>query len=157
MTKEITKTIILQELQDKLRLREFTPAKFLFDETVVPVYDIEHHLRNCSAKHIVTSVTSATGKVLTTVPDNERWFINGYTTIFYNGSYTVAGVYVVRKNTPTIFVYLDLEAAQSVAYTVNLPKVLRMDPGDALYVNIDGFTTSGQFHVELDYEVEEIR
>ena len=157
MTKEITKAFILQQIQDKFGMREFETAKFLFDETVVPVYDIGHHLRNCEARHCVTSVASAAAKILATVPDNERWFINGYTSVFVGGAYTVAGVYVTRKDTPTIFVYLDLAAAQSISYTINLPKVLRMDPGDALYVNVDGYTSAGQFHLELDYEVEEIR
>ena len=44
MTKEITKSFILQQIQDKFRLREFTAENFLFSETVIPIYNVENHL-----------------------------------------------------------------------------------------------------------------
>ena len=159
MTKEITKAIILQELQDKLKLREFKTAPFLFDETVVPIYDIGSHLGQWSTWYDGRDITSADGQNFFTVPDDELWQLAQYDVVFMSGVYTVAGVYIVRKNKrdAATFIYLDLAAAQSVSYHVELQKTVVLQPGDEININIDGYTSTGTLRLYIDYLVEKIR
>jgi len=161
MTKEITKAIILQEMQDKLKLRDFDPANFLFDETVVPIYDISKHLRFTTATYETETISSGpTAYLFFTVPDNERWFLNGYNVIFVaSGAYTVTGIYLVRQKQqkPASGIYLDMTLGQTVSYAINLPKMITLDPGDKLYVYVDSYTSTADLRLYIDYEMEEIR
>ena len=158
MTKEITKASILQQIQDKLKLREFEPANFLFDETVIPVYDISNHLGKAIVGYGEEAITTIGGVTFYTVPDNERWFLTGYNVIFMGaGAYTVAGAYITRLTYPLNFMYLDLTAAQTVSYAVNLPKALMLQPGDTLNINIDGYTSPQDLRLYIDVWKEEIR
>ena len=158
MTKEITKAFILQQMQDKLKFREWEAAPFLFDETVRPVYNIENHLKTWETRSTLLSVTGTGGLNILSVTQTERITVSGYTVVFYGaGAYTVAGVYLTRKNSSTLFVYLDLTAGQSVAYTVNLPKPVILDSKDKLYVNIDGYTSTQNIEIIMDVSVEELR
>jgi len=159
MSKEITKAIILQEIQDKLRLRDFIPAKFLFDETVVPVYDIGQHLESWWQQYMEKSVTSASGLSFFIVPGTERWHLKRYDIVFMGaGAYTVSGLYVVRTNrVGAASVYLDLTAAQTVSYHVELPQPAVLQSGDILYINIDGYTSPQNLRLYIDYMKEEIR
>jgi len=160
MTKEITKTIILQEMQDKLKLREFEPSNFLFEETVMPVYDIEEHLKHATARLLSLSITSIGGKHVYTVDDNEKIYLNGYDVIFMaSGAYTVAGIYISRvlKLSASATVYLDLTAAQSASYHISLPFPLALYPGDSIMVNVDGYTSTADLRIIFDYNREEIR
>ena len=159
MTKEITKSIILQEIQDKFKLREFADAKFLFDETVVPVYEIHDHVRHWrSIREDATAIGTGVLR-LTTVPANEKWLLRAYSVVFQSGAFTIAGVYILRKDhdAATNFSYLDLTAAQNVSYLRTLPEAVSLEPGDQLNVNVDGFTTTGTLMLYLDYMREEIR
>ena len=159
MTKEITKATILQEMQDKLKLREFDPANFLFSETVHPVYNIEQHLQHWKTAYAEQTIMSAVGVTFFTVPQNERWYVNGYNIVFMGaGAYTVSGMYIERIDAGIgVFLYLDLTAAQTVSYAVNLPKVLALNPGDQLNINIDSYTSPQDLRLYIDYMVEEIR
>ena len=159
MTKEITKAIILQEMQDKLQLREFDPAKFLFDETVVPVYEIEQHLKASTQNFVTKSVTAISAPYFFTVPQTEKWRLSRYDVVFMTGAYTVAGVYLQRriKKQPNAYLYLDLKAAQSASYHTELPTPVMLYPGDTLHINVDGYTSTGDLRLYLDYEMEEMR
>jgi len=159
MTKEVTKAIILQELQDKFKLREYAPSPFLFDETVVPTYDIGRHLVRGYTDLASIGITSTGGTVFYTVPDTEIWSLNLYDVIFVTGVYTIAGVYINRRNKSGVnaSVYLDLTAAQSVSYHVTLPVPILLFPGDTLMINVDGYTSSGNLRLIIDVCKEEIR
>ena len=157
MTKEITKAIILQEMQDKLKLREFEPANFLFDETVVPTYDITQHLRDYVVEYVELSITSTGAKGFFIVPEDERWFLNMYNVVFMTGAFTIAGVYIGRLPALADFMYLDLAAAQSTSYAVILPKPVVLDSGEVIRINVDGYTTTGNLRLYIDYEMEKIR
>jgi len=158
MTKEITKAVILQELQDKLKLREFEPANFLFEETVIPTYEIAPHLLHGRISQANVSITSAAAFLFFTVPDNEKWRFSRYDIIFMgSGAITVAGVYIQRKNSGIYFAYLDLEAGQTVSYHTELPTPVVLWPGDTIHVTVDGYTSSQYLRMYLDYEREEIR
>jgi len=156
MTKEITKSIVLQEIQDKLKLREFEAANFLFDETVVPTYDIGQHLMKPSVKSFTKSITVAGLHSFFSVPADEKWHLHRYNIIFMTGAYTVAGMTVTRPE-PVDYVYLDLKAAQSTSYIVDLPKDVVLSSGDDLRVYIDGYTSTGDLLVIIDVTVEKIR
>ena len=156
MTKEITKANILQELQDKFQLREFDRAVFLFDETVVPVYNIAPHLEKTVRKYTRLSITSAASVTCFTVPQDERWRLRRYNVIFVTGVYTVAGILVGRPSAAE-YSYLDLKAAQNASYINDLPKDVILNPGESLYVNVDGYTSTGNLDVICEVIREEIR
>ena len=158
MTKEITKAIILQEIQDKFKLREFAPSQFLFDETVVPVYEIGSHLRKWGSKRFVIPISSATGHHVHTIPATEKWTLRAYTVVFFSGAYTIAGMYIVRnKGEATTFSYLDLTAAQSVSYLHTMEQPVVLEPLDKIYINADDYTSTGNVYLYLDYMTEEVR
>ena len=161
MSKEITKAYILQQLQDKFGLREFEPAKFLFDETVIPVYDIAPHTLYHTARYNIVSVTAGpAGYLVKSVPDTERWTLRGYNVIFMAaGAYKVTGIYITRKLQviANAFVYLDMTLGQTVSYAVNLPTPVVLEPGDEISVYIDDYTSTANLRVYIDYTVEELR
>ena len=158
MTKEITKAFVLQEMQDKLGLREWIPEKFLFSENVIPTYNIEQHLQFWGSYWHQMTVTETGGVNITRVPADERWKLRAYTVTFISGSYTVAGVYIVRETRKSgDMSYLDLTAAQSTAYLRTLPESVILEHNDYLYVCIDGYTVSGDIRVDLDFMREKIR
>jgi len=158
MTKEITKAIILQEIQDKLKMREFAPAKFLFDETVVPVYNIERHLDHWITNFVNVAITSTGPRILFTVPADERWFLRRYDAVFMTGVYTITGMYTRRHDMDqAYFCYLDLGAGTSISYHIDLLNPIVLDPGDIIAVNVDGYTSTGDFRLYIDYLKEEIR
>ena len=157
MTKEITKAKILQEMGNKFGLREFEPEIFTFSESVVPVYNIEQHLQTWEVKKKVLSVTSTNGELLFTVPMNEKWYLRAYNLWFLTGVYTIAGVYILRTSAPSDPIYLDLEADQVASKVVTLFTLCPLHSGDGIYVNIDGYTSTGNLQVTVDCMVEEIR
>ena len=156
MTKEITKARIIQEIQDKFKLREFSPERFLFDETVVPIYNVGSHLEKWEVKRNTVSITSAFYPIFFTVPDSEKWTIRAYQPTFVSGSYTIAGVLVGRPTTAE-YIYMDLKAAQNVSYLVNLPVPVIVQSGEVIYVSVDGYTSTGDLLLQMDVMVEEIR
>ena len=160
MTKEITKAIILQEVQDKFKLRDFEPAKFLFDETVVPIYNVDQHLGTWWNKYVQVSITGTGPITCFYVPSTEKWRLSRYDVVFMGaGAYTVAGVYVRRLNRDPndAFVYLNLTAAQTVSYHVELPRDVILQPNDQIAVNIDGYTTTQNLRLYVDVMTEEVR
>ena len=159
MTKEITKVRILQELQDKFALREFVPANFLFDETVVPVYDIQQHLQRWGSNQYVRNVTATGPVAVVIVPENEKWKLRAYSVVFLTGAFTIAGMYILRnlQDSAADFSYLDLTAAQSVSYLRTMSEAVVLETGDTLLFNVDGFTTTGTVQINLDLMKEEIR
>ena len=158
MTKEITKAKILQEIQDKFRLREFLPEKFLFAETVIPVYNIEKHTQTWVITRKSVTATGTGGILLRTVPENEQWALRAYDVVFVSGVFTATGLYITRvQEDPTYFIYLDLTAGQSTSYHITLPSPVVLQPGDEIQINIDGYTSSGVLYIYLDVMKEEIR
>ena len=159
MTKEITKAFILQQMQDKMKLRELEPEIFSFSEMVIPVYNIEQHLQLWRMTFTEKSVTTTGGLIFFTVPHNERWYLRAYDVVFMGaGAYTVAGVYATRVNSsPYSSVYLDMTAGQTVSYHHDLPNLLPLEPGDCLYINVDGYTSTQDLRLYIDFMREEIR
>ena len=161
MTKEITKSVILQEMQDKLALREFEPDKFLFSETVVPTYDIEQHLEEHWQKYITESITAIGSQFFISIPPTEKWTMSRYDVVFMTGTYTVAGVYFTRppahRAPSDAYMYLDLTAAQSVSYHVEMSQPVILEPNSSIFINIDGYTVTGNLRLYIDYMKEEIR
>ena len=158
MTKEITKAFILQQMQDKFKLREFEASPFLFSEIVSPVYNIEQHLEEMCTRYVERAITSTGGQWFLTIPDNERWHLKRYDVVFMGVStFTVAGVYIERINRSPAdsYIYLDLEAAQSVSYHKDVDVIL--NPGDDVSISIDGYTSTLNLRLYYDYLREEIR
>ena len=158
MTKEITKSIILQQIQDKFKLREFEASPFLFSEIVSPVYNIEEHLKNFKESYQTVSITGIAAYTFFTVPDDEKWVLSRYDVVFMATSvYTVAGVFTQRTTDGSKYCYLDLAAAQSVSYHVSLPFPISLVPGNKLRISIDGYTSTADLRMYIDYIVEKIR
>jgi len=158
MTKEITKTIILQQLQDRMGLREFAPAPFLFDETVIPTFDIGGEFQTIEIEYEQVSITEAGAALFFSVPEDEAWRLTRYTVVFMGaGAYTVSGVYWRKLGEPENFMYLDLTAAQSTSYHVNIIHPPRLPPRAYLYVNVDGYTSTQNLRLYIEYIKETIR
>ena len=158
MTKEITKAIILQEIQDKFGLREFEPANFLFDEKVVPIYNVGQHLITAATQTKAISITSASGFLFYTVPQNEKWSLRSYELIFGStGPHKATGLYISRKDTPGPTIYLDMKKGQEVSYLVNLPTLVTLRPGDGISVYFDTYVSTQNLSVVIDYTREIIR
>ena len=158
MTKEITKAYILQQLQDKFKLREFEPGNFLFSETVIPVYNIEPHLSTWEVKEKTVNITSADSFTFFTVPFNERWTLRAYQLIFQmTGAIKASGLLVSHRPTDPDYIYLDLKKGQEVSYLVNLPQHVVLDPENMLKVLIDTYVSPQDLIVRVDVKREEIR
>ena len=159
MTKEITKAFILQQIQDKFKLRELEPEVFSFSEQVIPVYNIEQHLQTWETKETQLSITSATSFEAYVVPETERWLLRAYQLIFYaEGAYKVSGVFVSqRPKGAGNYIYLDLAKGQTTSYLVTLPTPVVLEPGNKLYVLIDTYVSTASLDVILDVQKEEIR
>ena len=159
MTKEITKAIILQEIQDKFKLRDFDPAKFLFDETVVPVYDVKHHFENTIMAWEEVSITSADSYTFFTVPQTERWHLERYNVIFMGvaGQIKVTGVFVQEPVGASEYIYFDMEEAQTVSYADNLPYPVTLEPGERLRILVDDYTSTQNLRLYIRYLREVIR
>ena len=157
MTKEITKSIVMQEMQDRLALREFDSAKFLFDETVVPVYNIEQHLEEWWVEFKTLPITALGARSFFNIPEDERWTLKRYDVVFMSGVFTIAGVYITRLHTIGAggSMYLDLTAAQNVSYHEETDVVLTR--GDSISMNVDGYTSTGDLRLYIDYRREKIR
>ena len=158
MTKEITKAFILQQLQDKFKLREFEPGKFLFSETVLPVYNVEPHLSTWEVLETTVSITSAAAFNFFIVPDNERWTLRAYQLLFgMTGAIKASGLLISHRPTYLDSIYLDLKKGQEVSYLVNLPQLVVLQPGNTLRVLIDTYVTTQDLTVHVDIKREEIR
>ena len=158
MTKEITKAYIIQQIEDRFKLRELVPEKFSFSEMVVPTYDIREHLRTAIVTAKTLSISETGGVEYFKIPSNEEWHLNGYNVIFTGaGAITVAGVYITRTYHSAYFLYLDLTAAQTVSYVVDLPKPVILHSGDTININIDGYTSTQGLYLYIDVVKEEIR
>jgi len=158
MTKEITKSIVLQQLQDRMGLREFTPAPFLFDETVVPTFDIGGELRTTELDFAEKNVTGTGGVLFFIVPKNEKWTIKRYDVVFMGaGAYTVSGVYWRKFSDATRFVYLDMTAAQTTSYHVEMIQPPVVPASSNIYINVDGYTSTQYLRLYIEYIKETIR
>ena len=157
MTKEITKSYILQQLQDKFKLREYIHEPFLFGETVIPTYDVGIHLSEWHVKTETVSITSAIGFTFYTIPENERWTLRGYYILFYGaGAIKCSGVYVKRP--PELeSIYLDLLKARDESYIVNLPQPVVLDAEGRIGILIDTYVSTQNLTLKIDVKVEEIR
>ena len=160
MTKEITKANILQQLQDKFKLRELIPERFTFSEQVLPIYNIEPEVEYNVADFETVSVNGAPLPYLFfTVPETQRWHLNRYgVTFMAAGAYTITGVFIRRiHELASAAIYLDMTEGQTISYAHDLPKPVRLDPGDKIYVYADGYTSTADLRLYIDYLMEEIR
>ena len=158
MTKEITKAYILQEIQDKFTLREFEPDKFLFSETVIPIYNVAPHLTKNEVRHNTISITNAGAFVFFTVPENERWFLRAYQVIFgATGAHKGTGLYIGDRPGAGDYIYIDLKKNQEISYLVTLDTPVRIQPGSNLRYLIDTFVSTQNLTIDIDVEIEEIR
>ena len=157
MTKEITKSIILQAIQDKLGLREYEPANFLFDEMVVPTYDIGPHLSEWHVKTSTNSITSAVGFVFFDVPVDKQWTLRGYYILFLgSGAIEVSGLFIKRMP-ENESLYLDLAAGHTVSYIVNLPQHVVLPPKTQVGLLIDTYISTQNLTLKIDVKEETIR
>ena len=159
MTKEITKVKIIQELQDKFKLREFEPEVFSFSERVVPTYDIGQHVKHPKIGYKQVSCTSASGFLFFTVPVDEKWYLQRYTVVFTGaGAIKISGVYIARTAASgSLLVYLDLALNQIVSYAHDLPKPVELVSGDTISILVDDYTSTQDLRLYIDYTKEEIR
>ena len=159
MTKEITKAYILQQMQDKFKLRDLEPSTFSFLETVIPTYDIEQHLKAWKVKQTDVSITAApVGYLFYIVPDNEKWVIRGYNVVFMAaGAYTVTGLYIQRGKYAANTIYVDMVQGQTVSYAINPPEPITLEPGDRIYIYIDSYTSTADLRLYIDCQVETVR
>ena len=157
MTKEITKAIILQEIQDKLKLRELEPEIFSFGERVVPIYNIEPHLGSWETISETVSITSAAIFNFFTVPQHQVWTLRAYQIMFMTGAYAITGMYIINRPSSSLSIYLDLKAGQNASYLVNLPIAVRLQPGNTLAVLVDSYTSTGDLRINIDVKKEDIR
>ena len=158
MTKEITKAYILQQLQDRFKLREFEAAAFLFDETVVPTYNIGPHLGRFEVKHATVSITSATGFAFFTVPQTERWTLRAYQVIYgMTGAIKGTGLYAIWRPGAVDYIYFDMTKGQEVSYLINLPVPVVLESSTRLFYNIDTYVSTQDLTIDIDVMVEEIR
>ena len=159
MTKEITKSIILQELENKFGLREFDLAKFLFDETVIPTYDVGQHLGTWYQNRRTVAITGTGAALFYTVPMDEKWHVSRYDVVFMTGVYSIAGMYIdrVHELAADTTVYLDLKAAQTTSYHIEIATPVVLEPGDLIYANVDGYTSTGDLRIYIDFLREKIR
>jgi len=155
--KRITRAKIMGELVDKFSLQEYEREDFLFGEFVVPTYDIGAHVKHRTNKYFQTSVTGTGPLSFAFIPSGERWTLHRYDVVFMGLTFTVSGIYTRRGVAATQFCYLDLGAAKAASYHIALPQPAILDPGDVIYVNVDGFTSTNALRLYLDYEVEELR
>ena len=75
------------------------------------------------------------------------------------GAFTVSGVYIQRRHRDPsgAFSYLDLGAAKSTSYHIELQKEVKLEPCDRVYVNVDGYTSTQDLRLHVDYRWEYIR
>ena len=158
MTKEITKAFILQQIQDKFKLRELIEERFTFSENVVPVYDITPHLGEWGVLSKTLSITSATSFLFFTVPPNEQWLLRAYMIVYgMTGAIKGSGVLINKRPPMGGYIYLDLKKGQEVSYLVNLPICVKLHPGTEIKYLIDSYTTTQDLLIQIDVLKEEIR
>ena len=158
MTKEITKAFILQQMQDKFKLRELEPSKFTFSEEVIPVYNVEQHLLHYEVEHLTQSITSAGATNFFYVPATERWTLRAYQVIYgATGAIKGTGLYISYRPATEDFIYLDMKKGQEVSYLVNLPVPVILEPNSRLAYLIDTYVSTQNLTIDIDVQIEEIR
>ena len=159
MTKEITKAFILQQIQDKFKLRELAPETFRFSEEVLPVYNIEQHLLTWEVLEKTMSITGTGSFVFFAVPDNERWTLRSYyVTFLMTGAIKGTGLFIYnRPPGTTVSIFLDMIKGQEVSYLVVLPCPVVLDPGNQLLYSIDTYVSTQELTIRIDVQREEIR
>ena len=158
MTKEITKAIILQQIQDKFQLRELEPEIFRFSEMVVPTYNIEQHLKHWEILSETVSITSATAFGFFTVPATERWVLRAYQVTFgATGPHKGSGLFMKYRPNATDYIYLDLKKNQEISYLINLSPPVVLEPKNMLAYMIDTYVSVQDLTISIDVQKEEIR
>ena len=149
----------MQELQDKFGLREFEASRFLFNETVIPTYEIGGHLKKWEVTSNTQNVTTTGDIFFFEVPNTERWILRAYQVIYLmTGAIKGSGlIATLRPNTSAHFIYLDLKKGQEVSYLVNLPCPVVLEPGNMLKYVIDTYVSSQNLTIYIDIQKEEIR
>ena len=159
MTKEITKAFILQQIQDKFKLRDLTPEIFRFSEEVVPTYDIEQHLLHWEILSETKSITSSGSFTFFYVPSNERWLLRAYTVIFgMTGAIKGTGLFVSnRPPSSAEAMYMDMKKGQEISYLTILPTPIVLEPENILRYLIDTYVSTQDLSIRIDVQKEELR
>jgi len=162
MTKEITKANIIQEIQNKFQLREFTPAQFLFDETVVPTYDMGQHVKAWDMSRGRVAVSANGTLIPYAVPETEQWRIRRLSLINETGgNFDVDQIFTYHPSVPTAITYVFYNTASPIGTgTVKIfefPQDIPMSPGEHVMINISNYVGAGYVSVHMLKEVETIR
>ena len=161
MSKEITKANILQEIQNKFKLRDFEPEKFLFSEIVTPTYDIGDHVKHWESERFREQITANGVAVMCTVPDNERWRIRKVDVINEAGAnYLINQVLFYGSATKNQYLYFNYTGIASGGIELfSLRQDIFMEHGelDTFRINVASFVAGGYASVHILKEVETIR
>ena len=162
MTKEITKAIILQQIQEKFGLRELESEIFRFSEMVIPIYDIGMHVKNWDLQRYREEITGNGSLHFITVPDNERWKMRRIIVVAEaGGTYNIAIIYIYHPSHSTDNNYIFYNTVAPIAAgTVTIfefPQDIPVEEGDNIDINISGFSVGGYTSIHILREVETIR
>ena len=164
MTKEITKAILLQELKDKFELRDFEAARFLFDETVVPTYDIGEHVKLWESARSRIAIAANGSTHFFRVEMDERWSVRKIDVFNETGgNFDITQVYLYTDVNTNQFLFHDTVApiANGTVTMFDLPQDIRMERANGglefLYLTVANFVAGGYVTVHMLKEVETIR
>ena len=161
MTKEITKVDIIQQIQDKFKLREFETSSFLFSEKVVPTYDIGQHVKQWALHRDRIEITGNGGAYFPDVPQTEQWRIRRITLIHETGANFDITQFAYYATGEISFDYLFYDTTTPIASgTVKifqLPQDLILSHGMRFFITIANFVAGGYVAMHTLREVETLR
>ena len=161
MSKEITKASILQEIQNKFKLRDFEPEKFLFSEMVTPTYDIGDHVKHWESERCREQITANGVTIMCTVPENERWRVRKIDVINEGGAnFKINQVFFYGSATKLQYLYFNNAGIASGAvefFPLEQDIFMEHDEMNTLQLNVIDFVAGGYVAVHVLKEVETIR
>ena len=162
MTKEITKSIILQEMQDKFQLRDFESARFLFDETVIPTYDVGAHVKHWTVTRDRQVVSGNGALFFHVVPYDERWRVRKIDVYSETGgNFDIDQIFIATAGTEYQYLFFNTAApiANGTVNMFNLPQDIAMQRSMlyTVYINVANFVAGGYVAIHMLREVETIR
>ena len=162
MTKEITKSIILQEIADKFALRDFEPEKFLFGEYVIPTYDIAPHVRNwVNTRHRIEVTGNGSYQILY-VPATERYHVRRMSLLHETGAnFDIDQVLIAGLSGSVQYLFYDT-VAPITSGTVKIFEFIQdipMQQGSLweMMFNVSNFVTGGYVATHVLNEEEILR
>ena len=162
MTKEITKANILQEIQDKFGLREWEATKFLFNETVMPIYDIDQHVRKWVCIRGRKPIAGNGAVSFFSVPPVERWHVRRLSVFHETGAnFDIDQVFFYRGATECQYVFYDTTSplTSGTVKIFEFPQDIPMEYGELadIRINVSNFVGGGYVALHMLREVETIR